>query len=43
MSLKEIKLNMDVGKGPDEEDEPPAAVVVSSLSWNDAAVSFFHM
>ncbi|RCN46777.1 HEAT repeat protein [Ancylostoma caninum] len=27
MSLKEIKLNMDVGKGPDEEDEPPAAVV----------------
>ncbi|KHJ99830.1 HEAT repeat protein, partial [Oesophagostomum dentatum] len=27
MSLKEIKLNMDVGKGPDEEEEPPAALV----------------
>ncbi|KAK6035193.1 hypothetical protein COOONC_27300 [Cooperia oncophora] len=27
MSLKEIKLNMDVGKGPDVEEEPPALVV----------------
>lgn len=31
MSLKEIKLNMDVGKGPDEEEEPPALVVVSAF------------
>ncbi|KAK6032512.1 hypothetical protein OSTOST_01311 [Ostertagia ostertagi] len=30
MSLKEIKLNMDVGKGPDEEDEPPAIVVAAA-------------
>nr|CDJ86154.1 condensin-2 complex subunit D3-like [Haemonchus contortus] len=30
MSLKEIKLNMDVGKGPDEEDEPPAVVVAAA-------------
>ncbi|KAJ1360134.1 hypothetical protein KIN20_019039 [Parelaphostrongylus tenuis] len=27
MSLKEIRLNMDVGKGPDSEDDPPEKVV----------------
>ncbi|VDM59771.1 unnamed protein product [Angiostrongylus costaricensis] len=30
MSVKEIRLNMDVGKGPDDEDEPPAVVVAAA-------------
>ncbi|VDO82264.1 unnamed protein product [Heligmosomoides polygyrus] len=37
MSLKEIKLNMDVGKGPDEEEEPPALVVVIDSTFIQAA------
>ncbi|KAJ1365226.1 hypothetical protein KIN20_025465 [Parelaphostrongylus tenuis] len=30
MSLKEIRLNMDVGKGLDSEDEPPEVVVAAT-------------
>ncbi|CAJ0610461.1 unnamed protein product [Cylicocyclus nassatus] len=30
MSLREIKLNMDVGRTPDEEEEPPTAVVAAA-------------
>ncbi|VDL72654.1 unnamed protein product [Nippostrongylus brasiliensis] len=30
MTLEEIKLEMEVGKGPDGEEEPPAAVVAAA-------------